>query len=105
MPVGEIAVEVLGGALRFVGSIFTEVIFEICVKGLGYVICRSFSRSVSPDGILVVVVGFAAWIFILIFIVLYFSYEYISSQIEIDRCLDVGGSYNYKVNQCNQTSA
>lgn len=103
MPVGEIAVEFLGGALRFVGSIFTEVVFEICVKGLGYVICRSFSRSVDPDGILVVVVGFAAWVFI--FIVLYFSYKYISSQIEIDRCLDAGGSYNYKDNQCNQPSA
>lgn len=102
MPIGELVGEILGGALRIVGSLVAEIVFEMGVKGLGYVICKSFSLSVDPDGVLVVVVGFAAWVFILI--VLYFGYEYISTQVEIDRCLDSGGSYNYKTSQCNSPS-
>ena len=100
MPLGEIAGEIFGGALRIIGWVLVEVVFEVCIKGLGYLICRPFSRSVNPDGMLVVVVGVAVWALILG--TLYFGYEFISAQIEIDRCLDSGGSYNYKISQCNQ---
>lgn len=103
MPIGEIAGEVLGGALRVIGRILVEVVFEICIKGLGYLVCRPFSRSVNFDGVLVAVVGLVTWAIILI--ALYFGYELISAQIEIDQCLDSGGSYNYNVGQCNQPGA
>jgi hypothetical protein len=101
MPIGEIAGEVFGGALRIIGRVFAEVVFEICIKGLGYLICRPFSRSVNPDGVLVAVVGLAAWASILA--ALYLGYEFISEEIEIDRCLDSGGFYDYKISQCNQS--
>lgn len=66
MPIGEIAVELFGGALRVIGRVLAEVVFETCIKGSGYLICRPFSRSVNPDGILVTAVGLAAWVFILV---------------------------------------
>ncbi len=100
MPLGEIAGEIFGGALRIIGWVLVEVVFEVCIKGLGYLICRPFSRSLNPDGMLVVVVGVAVWALILG--TLYFGYGFISAQIEIDRCLGSGGSYNYKISQCNQ---
>ena len=103
MPIGEIAGEVLGGVLRIIGRALAEVVFEICIKGLGYLVCRPFSHSVNPDGALVAVVGLIAWLLILF--ALYFSYEFISVQIEIDRCLDSGGSYNHQTSQCRQPGA
>lgn len=75
MPIGEIAGELFGGALRIIGRVLAEVFFEICIKGIGYLICRPFSRSVNPDGLLVTVVGLAAWVLILA--ALYFGYEFI----------------------------
>jgi hypothetical protein len=103
MPIGEITGEVFGGALRIIGRVFAEVIFEIYIRGLGYLICRPFSRSVNPDGVLVPVVGLAAWASVLV--ALYFGYEFISGQIEIDRCLDSGRSYDHKASQCNLSGA
>lgn len=103
MPFGEVAGEILGGAIRLIGRVFVEIVFEVCVKGLGYLVCRLFTRTVNSEGILVVVVGLLAWTFLLAG--LYFSYEYISVQIEIDRCLDSGGSYNHKSSQCDLPSA
>lgn len=98
MPIGEIAGELLGGIFRILGNFLAEVVFEILVKGLGYLVCRLFSKSVDPDGISVVLAGFAAWG--VIFVALYFGYDYLSSQLEIDRCLDAGGSYRYATNEC-----
>jgi hypothetical protein len=103
MPIGEIAGEVLGGALKIIGRMIIEVIFEICVKGLGYLICRTFSRSIDPDGVLVAFVGIFAWAVI---VVLFFmGYDYLSVQVEIDRCLDAGGSYDYENKNCNYSGA
>lgn len=103
MPIGEIAGEIFGGALRIIGRVLAEIVFEICVKGLGYLVCRPFSRTVNPDGALIAVVGLITWA--LLFVAFYFGYEFISVQIEIDRCLDSGGSYNHQTSQCNQPSA
>lgn len=100
MPIGEIAGEIFGGALKVIGRVLAEVVFEICIKGLGYLICRPISHSVNHDGVLVAVVGLVAWAFLLF--ALYFGYEFISVQIEIYRCLDSGGSYNHQASQCNQ---
>jgi hypothetical protein len=53
VPIGEIAGEVFGGALRIIGRVLAEIVFEICVKGLGYLVCKPFYRTVNPDGALV----------------------------------------------------
>ena len=103
MPIGEIAGEVIGGALKIIGRVVVEAVFEICIKGLGYLICRPFSRSVDPDGPLVVFVGLIAWAAILF--LLYFGYDYYSIQVEIDRCLDAGGRYDRETDLCSHSSA
>ena len=74
-----------------------EVIFEICVKGMGYLICRPFSRLIDPDGAFV---GIFAWALIVVLFVV--GYDYLSVQAEIDRCLDAGGSYDYQNESCNK---
>ena len=61
--IGDIVGEVAGGALKFIGRIFLEVIFEFLIKGAGYILCRPFSRrKLDPDGGLVVVVGLTFWV-------------------------------------------
>jgi hypothetical protein len=57
----EIVGEIAGGVLKAVGQILLEVVFEIAIKGAGYLICRPFNRQVNPDGALVVVVGLVFW--------------------------------------------
>lgn len=93
MPAGEIAGELLGVLFRFVGHLFLEVVFEVLVKGAGYIICRPFYRRVNPDGFLVIVVGLAFWA--LLGWLLYMGYSFMAQQIAIDDCLDSGGRYNY----------
>ncbi|MBM9614516.1 hypothetical protein JWJ90_09455 [Desulfobulbus rhabdoformis] len=61
MPLGEIAGELVGGTLRFIGRFFAEIFLRIAIKGLGYLVCRAFSKSIDPDGVLVFVVGILAW--------------------------------------------
>lgn len=61
--IGDIVGEVAGGALKFVGRILLEVVFEFLIKGAGYVLCRPFvCRRLDPDGGLVVVVGLVFWV-------------------------------------------
>lgn len=98
MPLGEVAGEVLGGLFRVIGNIAAEIIFEILVKGLGYLLCKPFSKNLNSDGSLVIFVGLCAWVFIAI--VCYLGYSFVSEQIVIDRCLDLGGSYNYETSKC-----
>lgn len=100
MPIGEIAGEILGGVLRVIGRALAEVVFEVLIKGLGYLICRPFSRSLNPDGVLVTVVGLIAWALLLF--ALYFGYDLIFAKAEVDRCLESGGSYNHQIDQCYQ---
>ncbi|WP_339847793.1 hypothetical protein [uncultured Halopseudomonas sp.] len=48
---------------RFVSQIFIEVIFDILIKGSGYLIVKSFSKAdPNPDGIAVVLTGTLFWI-------------------------------------------
>jgi hypothetical protein len=58
----ELAGEVLGGVLRFIGSILLQVVFEILIRGVGYFICRPFKRKIHPDSITVGVVGIIFWV-------------------------------------------
>jgi hypothetical protein len=61
--IGEIVGEVAGGALKLIGRIFLEVIFEFLIKGAGYILCSPFSRrKLDPDGGLVVIVGLVFWV-------------------------------------------
>jgi hypothetical protein len=47
--IGEIIGEVAGAALRFIGRILLEGVFEILIKGAGYMLCRPFgSRKLDP---------------------------------------------------------
>lgn len=101
MPIDDIAAEVIGGPLKAIGRILAEIVIEICIRGLGYWICRPFSRSVDPDGLRVLVVGVAAWALILA--VLYSGYEFISTRAAVDQCSDAGGIYDYKVGECSRT--
>ena len=61
MP-GEIIGEVAVGVLRFIGRMLLGGIFELLIKGVGYLICRPFKRNVDPDSGLVVVVGLVFWV-------------------------------------------
>ncbi len=58
---GEIIGEVAGGVLRFIGRMLLDVVFELLVKGVGYLICRPFKHNIDPDGALVILVGFVFW--------------------------------------------
>lgn len=61
--IGDVVGEVAGGVLKFVGRLILEVVFEFLIKGLGYIICRPFSRrKLDPDSGLVVVVGLMIWV-------------------------------------------
>ncbi len=61
MALGEIASDALGGALRFLGRMFTEVVVEIAVKGLGYQICKRVDNRSTIDSVPSLVVGMIAW--------------------------------------------
>lgn len=61
MPVGEIAGGLLGGLFRLAGQFVIEVVFELAVKGAGYLICRRFAEKVDADGVVVVSVGVLFW--------------------------------------------
>jgi hypothetical protein len=62
MPLGDIAGEVLGVILRFLGELFLQIVVELVVKGPGHLICRQFRRDANPDGGLVIFVGLLFWV-------------------------------------------
>ncbi|QUM88866.1 hypothetical protein HWV03_08685 [Moritella sp. 36] len=96
MP-GEIVGEVFSGVFRFIFRFFVEIIVEILIKGLGYLIYRPFNKNVDPDGFKVTMVGLIFWV-----LIFFGAYE-IMAFIEIDSCLDSGGSYNYQFDECEQS--
>lgn len=57
MPIDEIGVGIFGAIFRFLGWVFFEVIIEVLIKGLGYVICRPF-KKVGVDSTASAIVGF-----------------------------------------------
>ncbi len=60
--IGEIVGEAVGGVLRFVGQVLFEGVFEILVRGVGYLICRPFKHNIDPESFLVALVGMLFWI-------------------------------------------
>ncbi|GAB3378329.1 hypothetical protein NCG89_14655 [Spongiibacter taiwanensis] len=103
MPIAEVTGEWLGGLFRLLGNFFIEKVLEVLVKGLGYSVCRIFSKSVDQDGFVVAIVGVFAWI--VIGVLIYFGYEYFSTQAAIDSCLDSGGRFNYDQQICERQNA
>lgn len=65
MPVDSIVEGFLGGILRIILWVAVEIIFEILIKGLGYIICRPFKKRAVDDG-LCAFVGIAAWIILVL---------------------------------------
>lgn len=58
----ELVGELAGGILRFIGRLLLEIVFEFLIKGVGYLLCRPFSRKkLDPDSASVAVVGLAFW--------------------------------------------
>ena len=86
--------EIFTGVFRFLFRIITEVLLEFLLKGTGYFICRPFSKNINPDGFKVLITGFAFWV--LMFIVAFKVFNLI----QVDKCLDSGGSYNYQTETC-----
>lgn len=64
MALDSIAEGFLGGVLRIVLWVAVEIVFEILIKGLGYIICRPFKTDIS-DG-LCALVGTLAWIILVL---------------------------------------
>ena len=48
--IGELIGEAAGGIIRFLGWVLGDVVFEIAIRGVGYLICRPFNHDVDPDG-------------------------------------------------------
>lgn len=56
--------DLLGGFLRIVGEALSDVVFEIGIRGTGYLTCRLFNVPFNTDGNLVVIVGLAFWLLV-----------------------------------------
>lgn len=57
----EIIGEVVGGIVRIIGQFLIEIVFEVFVRGAGYLLCRPFNRNIDTEGFTVAAVGFAFW--------------------------------------------
>lgn len=65
MPLESIAEGILGSVLRVLLWVIVEIIFELLIKGLGYIVCRPFTKS-DVDDPLCAVVGVLAWLLIVL---------------------------------------
>ena len=61
MPIDELGGHFLGSALRIVGRVLLELLFELPVRGLGYAILSRRRRRVREDDLACVVVGLLFW--------------------------------------------
>lgn len=65
MPLDLFVEGFLGGVLRIVLWVAVEIVFEILIKGLGYIICRPFKKPDINDS-LCAFVGVVAWIILVL---------------------------------------
>ncbi len=77
MAIDDLATDFLSGALKALGKFFGNFVVEILIKGLGYLLCRPFSRNIDPESSTVGFVGVLAWL--MIFLTLYYAYDYLSA--------------------------
>jgi len=64
MPIGEVAVELLGGAVRVVVHVFIEIVLEILIRGPGYLICRMLHKDIDTESGWVILAGLLLWAFV-----------------------------------------
>ena len=64
MPLEVLGEGFLSAVFRVVFWIFSELLFEVLIKGLGYILCRPFDKDIDPDSWLCLVVGCIAWFLI-----------------------------------------
>ncbi|MHA2936757.1 hypothetical protein ACXJY6_00520 [Vibrio sp. RC27] len=58
----DIVGELFLGLAKFIIRIFSEVVIEIFIKGLGYLACKPFKKNATITDNTIVLVGFALWI-------------------------------------------
>lgn len=61
MPIGEIAGEALSGALRVIGRLLFELVFEILIRGTGNVLLRHIRPRADPGDVTSAVAGLLFW--------------------------------------------
>ena len=98
MPISDIAGEVVGGVLRFVGNLILDFVPELVLRTPGYLLCKPFKKDIDPDGTLVVCVSLAFWL--VIGIAAWLIYQQLSATLAMDRCLDSGGAFDRQLQQC-----
>jgi hypothetical protein len=62
MPLGELAVDAIGGIFRVAGRILIEVFFELLIKGAGYVLIRMIKPKPAPTETECAIVGLLFWL-------------------------------------------
>lgn len=61
MPLDDLAGEALRGALRVVGRMLVELVFEILLKGTGHVVLRLSRPGKEPGDAACALVGVLVW--------------------------------------------
>jgi len=59
--IGEIVGEAIGGVVRFISEVLVNVVFEVAVRGVGYLICRLFKRDIDSESFTVALAGILFW--------------------------------------------
>lgn len=62
MPIADIAVEVLEAAVRVIGRVLVEVVFEFLIQGAGDLLIRMFRPRPEPSDAACTLVGLLFWI-------------------------------------------
>jgi len=84
---------------RAIAHVLLEVVFEILIKGSGYLILKLLGfRSINPESIATAIVGIVFWLGLIAGS--FYAYSVINEELSIDRCLDQGGAYNYQHQEC-----
>lgn len=73
MPLESIAEGFLGSVLRVVLWVIVEIVFELLIKGLGYILCRPFTKA-DVDDPLCAVMGVLAWLLIILALIKIFVF-------------------------------
>lgn len=66
MPLGDLAAGLVEIIFRFIGQFFLEIVFELLLKGPGYLLVKAFTgnKRAAPNEVLVLVVGIVFWLVI-----------------------------------------
>ena len=67
MPLGDLAEGLFHILGRMILQFFTEIVFEILIKGAGYLILMPFYRlkELDPEGFAVIITGILFWLVVL----------------------------------------